>query len=63
MSSSEVIFRPKSSWQKDNCLFCSREAMLEAVYGVSLIRCCDGEGCKQHAAKLAKDADSLLSKK
>lgn len=50
----EVKFRPKSSWQKDNCLFCQRKATLEAVYGDALIRCCADERCKQHAAELAK---------
>ena len=59
---SEVIFRPKSSYQKDDCLFCSRESTLEAVYGDVLIRCCDSEECKRRAAAEARKFGKLLKK-
>ncbi len=53
----EVTFQPKSSWQKDGCLFCDRPATLEAVAqggrANSLVRCCDSEDCKKRAADLA----------
>lgn len=60
----KVIFRPKSSWQKDNCInrsadyICPNESTLEAVCGkgntVARIRCCDDERCKARAAELAR---------
>ncbi len=58
----EVTFRPKSSWQKPDCLFCSREATLEAVSGDALIRCCDSEECGRRAASLAKETGEIFKK-
>lgn len=57
---SEVIFREKSEFQKDNCLFCEKEATLEAVYGKSLIRCCASEECKKQAKKLALESGNMF---
>jgi hypothetical protein len=50
----EVVFNPKASWQKDNCLFCDNEAVLQAECGSSAIRCCDDEECMQKAAEMAQ---------
>jgi len=54
----EPALRPKSTWQKDDCLFCERAATLEAVLGgqgfCSQIRCCDNERCITQAKDLCK---------
>ncbi len=56
----EVIFRSKSSWQKDDCINrsadynCPNPSALEAVCGDSIVRCCEDEKCKKRAAELAK---------
>lgn len=51
----KVIFREKSSWQKDDCISgCGSNSTLEAVYKNSLVRCCEKESCKNLAARLAK---------
>lgn len=56
----EVTFRPKSSWQKDDCINrsadydCPNKSTLEAVCGTSKIRCCEDERCKQRAAEIAQ---------
>lgn len=54
-ASDGVVFRKKSSWQKDDCLFCGDYSALEAVFGKSLIRCCLKEDCKLQAARLARE--------
>lgn len=60
----KVIFRPKSSWQRDDCLRpgCQRPATLEAHLAGKKrsadIRCCNHPVCKRHASQLAKDAMS-----
>ena len=60
-SGDEVIFRPKSSYQKNGCLFCNRRATIEAVCGGdTAIRCCDNEECKKAAARLAKEAHQSI---
>ncbi len=60
-----VIFQPKSIWQKDDCLFCENIATIEAVYArgsVSAnIRCCESEQCKKKATKLAEEQVNALS--
>lgn len=56
----EVFFQPKSPLQKRDCINrntgydCKNESTLEAVYGISKIRCCEDEKCKAYAATLAK---------
>jgi hypothetical protein len=61
----KVIFRPKSEYQKDNCInrstdyCCPNESVLEAVYqnsrnSNSAIRCCEDEKCMKKAAEIAK---------
>lgn len=62
MNKEEVMFRKKSSFQKDNRLFCKRKANLEAVYGDTLIRCCDDQTCKELAAKEAKKTGKAFAK-
>jgi len=59
---SKVIFRQKSSFQRDDCLFCSRESTLEAVCGNALIRCCDSEECKQLAVARAKESKKSIKR-
>ena len=60
MSTQEVIFRPKTSWQKDDCINrsaeydCPNKSTLEAVCGKAMIRCCEDEKCKTRAAEIAK---------
>ena len=56
-----VLFREKSSWQKDNCIThsvgvkdCRRKSTMEAVQGNCYIRCCNCLACKKLAAKLAR---------
>lgn len=60
----EVIFQPKSSWQKEDCFRrcaeydCPNKSTLEAVCGsgsvMTHIRCCEDEECKAGAAVLAE---------
>lgn len=56
---SQVIFREKSSWQKEDCInqspeyACPNESTLEAVYGNATVRCCSNEKCKERAAEMA----------
>ena len=53
----QVTFREKSSWQKDDCLFCTNNATLEAVVFeknmTALIRCCSDAQCKSLATEVA----------
>lgn len=61
----KVTFKPKSEWQKDDCInnhadhTCTNESTLEAVCVGSSpgtfvrIRCCEQDVCKQRAAELA----------
>lgn len=66
MSVTEITFRTKSPWQKDDCMGnsnggCSNESTLEAV-GVSAegrqanIRCCNNEACKARAKEMARQS-------
>lgn len=60
----EVTFRPKSPFQKDDCINrsadydCSNESTLEACCGegnwFAQVRCCADERCKARAAELAR---------
>ena len=57
----EVLFQPKSENQKDDCLFCSGSATVEAVCCdsrepsyINRVRCCDNESCKREAAEMAR---------
>lgn len=54
----KVIFRNKSSWQKEDCLFCKDKSTLEAVCGKgnvsATIRCCRKKSCKDKAAEWAR---------
>lgn len=56
----DVQFRSKSSWQKDDCInnhadhVCPNESTIEAVYGISAIRCCIEEDCRKRAAEIAR---------
>jgi len=59
-SETEPIIQPKSSWQGDNCLFCSNKATHEAVIGRASIRCCDNEECQSYAKETAKDTDTAF---
>ena len=57
----EVIFQPKSNWQKDDCICyggrCRNDSFWEAILQKgdfsARIRCCDNEACREHAAVLA----------
>lgn len=54
----EVALRPKSAWQKDDCinaqgLGCCGESTQEAVCGNAMIRCCTNPACVEYAKKLA----------
>jgi hypothetical protein len=55
----QVRFRKKSSFQKPECLFCGKEATLEAVCGIAAIRCCENKECKNRAAALAKSLQEI----
>lgn len=56
----KVVFRPKSLWQKNDCINrsaeydCPNESTIEAVFGDAIVRCCEDEKCKARAAELAK---------
>ena len=50
----EVIIREKSSFQKDDCLFCDNKAVHEAVFGNAHIRCCNNDKCIISAEKEAR---------
>ncbi|MFH1367241.1 MAG: hypothetical protein ABIH38_04650 [Patescibacteria group bacterium] len=54
-----VTFRKKTSWQKDDCLFCTDPSTLEAVFGNAMIRCCEKKACKKMAAGLAKTCGKI----
>jgi len=60
-----VFFRPKLDRQKDDCINrsaeydCPNESTLEAVCGISEIRCCSDPRCMKVAAKMAKETDDL----
>lgn len=56
----KVVFNPKESWQKDDCLFCPRKATLQADYKDATIRCCDNQGCKDKAAETARESGDLM---
>lgn len=55
----KVTLRPKSSFQKDDCLFCECLSTQEAVCGagdtIAMIRCCEAESCVEKAKKMALD--------
>ena len=53
-----ATIRPRSIWQKDDCLFCGNVAILEAMYQQapnieSTIRCCQNPECQQKARRVA----------
>lgn len=54
----KIVIRPKSSFQKDVCLFCNEPSIFEAVGRMGnimpLIRCCKKDSCRDEASKLAK---------
>lgn len=49
----QYFFRNKSSWQKDECLFCENVATLECIFKQASIRCCTNENCKRKAISFA----------
>ena len=59
----QVIFRKKSSFQKDDCINrskeydCPNESVIEATCSKGnnnpMIRCCENEECKKVAAEMA----------
>jgi len=59
----EVIFQPKSLWQKYDCINrsakydCQNQSVLEAVCGNARVRCCENPKCKKVATELAMDAN------
>jgi hypothetical protein len=59
MKNPDVSFRTKSEFQKDDCLFCDNEAVLEAVFGSANIRCCSMKSCRDSAADLARQLGSI----
>lgn len=60
----KIIFQPKSSWQKDDCINrtaeydCQNKSTLEAVFGKAAIRCCEDERCKARASEIARSFGS-----
>lgn len=60
MAGVEVVFTPKETWQKDNCLFCGNQSVLQANAqkgrATAAIRCCRNEACKSKAANLARES-------
>jgi len=67
MSKPEVIFRPKSDHQRDNCIndvaehHCPHKSTLEAVFGCANIRCCGHRECMEVAAAMAKKDGMFFS--
>ena len=59
----EVIRRDKSSWQKNDCLFCLEDARYEMVYGNANIRCCENEACQENARSTARKLGEITVKK
>lgn len=61
----EPYTRPKSSYQKDDCLFCGGVAVREACYTKknvsSAIRRCAKDQCQQEAKKMAKQHAELFA--
>ena len=55
----EVTFRPKASWQKEDCINrsaeydCKNESTVEAVYGKAAVRCCIDKRCMKRAGEIA----------
>lgn len=67
MAAQEVVLRPKSEWQKPNCIRglttegCQNPSTQEACIGsadgmrVAAVRCCTNPGCARFAKELAQD--------
>lgn len=61
-----VTFRPKSDWQKLDCInrsanyVCPNPSTLEAVTDNSIVRCCKEEVCKKRAAEWAVVGEEAL---
>lgn len=64
MEDDRVSFRPKSSWQKKDCINrsaeyqCPNESTIEAVVSDgknhgAIIRCCEDAHCKDRAIEIA----------
>ena len=51
--------RPKSEWQKDDCIGwwigCKNKSVEEAAHGNAAVRCCQRERCVLFAVMLAVD--------
>ena len=54
-----IVIRKKSTWQKDDCLFCPRKSTLEAFGEIARganfsasMRCCKSKNCQVNAKKL-----------
>jgi hypothetical protein len=48
----EITVRPKSSWQKSDCLYCIKESSHELVYKNISLRTCNSEKCNALATQL-----------
>ena len=64
----EPIIRPKSWWQKGDCVFCHEPATLEALFSASTvmestIRCCTKLDCQRKAKELAVLGTEAFSEK
>ena len=60
-NSSELIIRPKSSSQKDDCLYSNcpnNKSTHEVILGVIAVRCCNDKNCKKFATDIAKSTKS-----
>ena len=61
----DVVFRPKSNFQKDDCInqsasyACPNPSVQEAVFGHSNVRCCNDPKCMKRAAEVAKATGNI----
>lgn len=60
VNTAQVFFQNKSSWQKDECLFCGKKATFEAVVKEENVFCairyCGEEECRQQASRMAVES-------
>lgn len=59
-----IILRKLSSWQKRDCIACSRDAIAEVAIGQSIaVRCCLRLACFIYAVKEAIDCFKTLARR
>jgi hypothetical protein len=57
----DIIIRPKSEWQKDECFHCrDRVATIELIRGTTCVRCCGHPDCINKIEEFLLNIEPLI---